>query len=433
MHDPYLALPPVRSAEGKPVVPADFQSLMASVRFDAARQVAEVSASVELSLLDLEGWPAFDLRQDAISKAAFDGADLPVAALAHRDMGAGYEARMRAVEVDCEAGSRHLLQLRYRLGAPQAEGANEVEWLGPGNGLRWDLWMSDLEPGRYLEMWLPANLCHDRLSMALDIEVAGTPRPHALLANGAVDELEAGRHWTVRYPSSYTSLSPMLVLAPLDEVALRVADVTAAGRRLSVTAAGIAGGCGDLEAAVNDAAAWLSYFSTRYGAWAHGDRFLAVLWDAPRGMEYDGATTASPAALEHEVFHSWFGRGVKPAHASDGWMDEAMATWATASRKAGHGRYGCEELGLDEAPTTLSPAHPWSRHTPRDAYPAGSRLLEGIAYLVGGAGRLREVLADWHHAYCGKLASSEDLRQHLGRWCERDLRPWWDRYVYGLQ
>ena len=35
-------------------------------------------------------------------------------------------------------------------------------------------------------------------------------------------------------------------------------------------------------------------------------------------MEYDGATTAAVGAVEHEVLHSWFGRGIKPARASDG-------------------------------------------------------------------------------------------------------------------
>jgi len=402
------------------------------VRFDLSAQTADVSAEVDLSLLAAGGWPAFDLRQDGISAASFDGADLPVEALAHRDMGAGYEARMRAVEVDCEAGSRHRLQLRYQLGAPQATGANDVGWLGRGEGVRWDLWMSDLEPGRYLEMWFPANLCHDRLSIELDIEVSGTARPHTLLANGAVETREAGRRWAVRYPPSYTSLSPMLVLAPSDEIAQRRTSAAVAGQEVSVVIASLGGEGGDLDGAVDDTAAWLTYFSSRYGPWAHGDRFLAVLWDVPRGMEYDGATTASPGALEHEVFHSWFGRGVKPAHASDGWMDEAMATWATAAGRAGRGRYGSGELGLDEAPSTLFPPHPWSRHTPREAYSDGCRLLEGVAHLAGGAGRLRSALAEWHGGYAGKLASSDDLARHLARWCKRDLSPWWDRYVYGL-
>jgi hypothetical protein len=50
----------------------------------------------------------------------------------------------------------------------------------------------DLEPGRYLEMWLPSNLCHDQLSIDLEVEVVGTARPHVLLANGAAVEHTPG-------------------------------------------------------------------------------------------------------------------------------------------------------------------------------------------------------------------------------------------------
>ncbi|MDA8303185.1 MAG: hypothetical protein M0005_16985 [Actinomycetota bacterium] len=417
---------------GQPVVPVDMARLTATVRFDLAAQLAEVSAVVDLTLEQHAGWPAFDLRQD-IDSASFDGTEVPGEALEHRDMGAGYEARMRCVEVACDPGSRHRLELRYRLGTPQATGAQALEW--PDQGVRWDLWMSDLEPGRYLEMWLPANLCHDRLAIELSVEVAGAGRRHVLLANGEINEAVPGRRWSVRYPPSYTALSPLLVLAPAEEVVLRRRETSVAGLPMSVTVACLAGAGAaadpaSADSAAADVTAWLSYFAARYGRWAHSSRFVAVVWGSDRGMEYDGATTSSPHALEHEVFHSWFGRGVKPARASDGWIDEAMATWATASRRA-VGRYGAEELGLDEPPTLLCPPHPWSRHTPREAYLGGSRLLAGLAYMAGGAPQLRSALADWYGTYRGRAASSEDLANHMARWCGRDVGPWFDRYVHG--
>lgn len=420
---------PVR-VDGRLVVPVDIERLVASVRLDVAARQADVSASIELRLEGPAGYPVFDLRQ-TIDAATFDGHALAPDALAHCDMGAGPEARMRSVDVHCAAGSSHRLDLRYRLGTPDAAGALPVGWSVAGDGVVWDLWMSDLEPGRYLEMWFPANLCHDTMAIELDVEVTGTDRPHRLLANGVVTERRPGARWDVRYPRSYTSLSPLLVLVPADEVEVRQASASPAGRQMKVTVAGFSGADEDIDAALEDVAAWLSYFTARYGRWAHGDEFLAVLWAAPRGMEYDGAATASEPALEHEIFHSWFGRGVKPARASDGWVDEAMATWATASRRAGGGRYGVGELGLDESPTLLCPPQPWSRHTPREAYTAGSRLMAGLAYMAGGAAQLRSALAGWHRGYSGRTATTEDLARHLRPWCGRDLGPWWDRYVYG--
>jgi hypothetical protein len=386
-----------------------------------------------------DGLPAFDLRQE-IGRAVLDGQELAVDALAHQDLGAGHDARMRVLDVTCAEGSRHRLDLTYELGAPDATGAQPIAWRegGPaGSGVLWDLWMSDLEPGRYLEMWLPVGLCHDSLELAIDLEVTGTEVAHTLMANGAVGEGEGagpgGKSWAVRYPARYTCLSPLLVLVPSDQVELR-RGVARGTKPSQVTVGALTGSDLDPDAALADATAWLAYFNARYGTWAHGDELLVLLWGAPRGMEYDGATTASPAALEHEIFHSWFGRGVKPASARDGWIDEAMATWATSSAAAGGlGRFSTEELGLDEPPVQLCPPHPWARHTPRAAYPEGARLLGGVARMMGGAGAMRAALADWHHRFGGSMATSQDLCAHMSSWCGRDLGPWWDRYVYGQE
>lgn len=401
---PPLPPPPVQ-LDGRLAVPVDIHQVTASVRFDMASQTAEVSATVELTIDGPTGCPVFDLRQD-IDAATLDGRPLPPEALGHADMGAGTGARMRVVDVACEGGTSHVLSLRYRLGTPQATGALPVEWSPTGDGVSWDLFMSDLEPGRYLEMWLPANLCHDRLAVELEVEVAGTARPHVLLANGPAVEHTAGYGWSVRYPGTFTSLSPLLVLAPSDQVKAQQTAVHAGGKETLVRVARVDAAGTGLHDVTADIAAWLSYFTERYGSWAHGDDFLAVIWDLPRGMEYDGATTACEAAIEHEVFHSWFGRGVKPACAADGWIDEAMATWVTASRRATIGRFAVEELGLDEPPSLLYPAHPWSRHTPREAYAAGGRLMSGLAYMAGGAAQLRSALAGLAQG------SFRRLRQH---------------------
>jgi hypothetical protein len=413
---------------GRLAVPIDIEHLVASVRFDAVSKVAEAKATLRFKLDAQAGFPVFDLRQ-TIDEVVLDGRTLSADAVPHWDMGAGLDARMRVLDVAVDAGSRHELELSYHFGTPDATGGLPVGW--SNGGVAWDLWMSDLEPGRYLEMWFPANLCHDAMTIELTVEVAGSDRPHRVLANGAVSEHSSGSRWSVRYPSTFTSLSPLLVLAPADEVSVRTTTAALAGRSLGVTVAGLHGAGDDLSAAMADLVAWLSYFCARYGPWAHGERLLAVLWGSPRGMEYDGATTASVAALEHEVFHSWFGRGVKPACASDGWMDEAMATWATASRRVEGGRYEVEELGLDEPPSLLYPAHPWSRHTPRSAYADGSRLLAGVAEMAGGAPQLRSALAEWYTSRAPGTGTTEELARHLGAWCGRDLGPWWERYVYG--
>jgi aminopeptidase N len=150
-------------------------------------------------------------------------------------------------------------------------------------------------------------------------------------------------------------------------------------------------------------------------------------------MEYDGATTASVRALEHEVFHSWFGRGVKPARASDGWIDEAWTSWATATGRSDPSRFESAELDLDQPAVELYPPHPWSRHTAPESYREGARLFAGLAHLLGGPDRLRAAMADWYRANAGGLATTDGLATHLRVWSGADVNPLWARYVHGRE
>lgn len=156
-----------------------------------------------------------------------------------------------------------------------------------------------------------------------------------------------------------------------------------------------------------------------------------VVWGPGRGMEYDGATTASVGALEHEVFHSWFGRGVKPASAGDGWIDEAWTSWATSTRRSEVPRFVAEPPGPDLAPTVLRPPSPWARHTPVEAYTVGARVFAAVADRIGGADRLRSAMAAWYAANAGGFDSTDGLLAHLQRWSGADLADLWDRYVHG--
>jgi len=224
----------------------------------------------------------------------------------------------------------------------------------------------------------------------------------------------------------------MLVLAPTDALEIRRSAVSLPGRSrsLGLVTARHTETDADLADCEADLRSWLTYLSVRYEPWVHGDTFSAVVWAPGRGMEYDGATTASLAALEHEVFHSWFGRGVKPARAADGWIDEAWTTWATSSGRSEVSRFASIELGLDEPPIQLYPPHPWARYTPGEAYVHGSRLFAGLAHLFGGAERLRAAMADWYRSNAGGLVTTDGLAAHLRAWSGVDIGPLWARYVH---
>lgn len=405
----------------------DVTEVHAAIDLDVAARQAGTRAAVRFEAAGLEGLPALDLRQEP-DRLHLDGRPLPVGAWPHVDLSGGPGAEMRVLEAGGLGAGGHLLEVDYALATPDAEGAVPIEWRD--GGVRWDLWMSDLRPGRYLEMWVPAPLCHDRFALTIDLSISGTDRPHVVVTNGAVSTRAGG--WRVRFPSHFTSLSPMLVVAPADEVEQRQASVAMPGRAaLTVRSARHLDVEVDLAACEADVAAWLPYLASRYGPWAHGGEMTVFVWGPGRGMEYDGATTASEGALEHEVFHSWFGRGVKPARAADGWIDEAWTSWATATRRSEAPRYSAAALALDEEPVVLYPPQPWARHTPVAAYTDGARLFAGVAHLLGGAPQLRSAMAGWYRANAGQLASTDGLERHLRLVGGDDIAPLWARYVHG--
>jgi hypothetical protein len=423
--------PPPTILDGRRIVAPDVERIDANLRFDLAAQTAIGEAEVHFRAGEQAGHPALDLRQP-IEWLRLDGKELPADDFPAMDLGAGPGTEMRVLETSLEGDSLHQLEVGYRLDTPLAEGAEPIGWTD--GGLRFDLWMSDLQPGRYLEMWIPAPLVHDQFALNVGIELVGHDRPHTVVANtGSVEAAGGAGRWELGYPAHFTALSPMLVLAPSNEVELRRGSVNLPGRKR--TLALVCGKHSEVDADLGDCEAdvrsWLTYMAARYGPWAHGDTFWAFVWGPGRGMEYDAATTASVAALEHEVFHSWFGRGIKPARAGDGWIDEAWTSWATMSRRSEQPRFHSEELPLDDPPVELYPQHPWARHTPLEAYTHGARLFAGLAFLFGGADRLRTAMAEWYRVNAGRSVTTNGLAAHLNAWSGIDISPWWARYVHG--
>ncbi|HWW52769.1 MAG TPA: hypothetical protein VNY84_03325 [Acidimicrobiales bacterium] len=389
--------PPPTKVDGRMIVAGELRSLEGRLHFDIDRRQARADVSAVIAVSS-PGWPAWDLRQPLLPSA-----------FAHVDLGGGPGAEMRVLDRPLEPGELHRLDLSYALDTPGVADPRPIAW-GDGT-VAFDVWCSDLAPGRYLEQWLPVGLCQDRFSLTLEIEITGAGEPHTVIANGQIEG-----EWRIRWPDHHTSLSSLLVIAPASSL------VAAEAGPVQLTAEAVL--ALDPVEQAERAAAYIETYSTRLGAYRHGRHFVAHLWDSTRGMEYDGAASASVNALEHEVFHSWYGRGIKPATANDGWIDEAITSWATGD---GTGRLWAVEFPLDQPPVVLAPPSPWSRHTPREAYTIGARLFADLAWRTSV-----DTVLDALAAYEGSFVSTAALQAHLAASLGIDVAPWWDRYVRGV-
>jgi hypothetical protein len=106
-----------------------------------------------------------------------------------------------------------------------------------------------------------------------------------------------------------------------------------------------------------------------YGAFPHPS--ITVLQAGMGGMEYCGATMTDFSALGHELFHSYFARGVMPANGNSGWIDEALASWRDD---------GYQTLSTLSGTSGMSSHSYYTRTTDQAAYSFGERFM---SYLDG--------------------------------------------------
>ena len=422
-----LAPPPV-SFEGKTAVPVDISAIDAHLVFDGAASAASGDATLTFVVGPEAGRPMFDLRQ-TITAVWLDGAPIAVGQVLTRDLGGGPGAELRVLDVLLAAGSSHTLRIAYTLGLPASPAGGSyppgLAW-SAGPRLVFNVGFTDLAAARYLEAWVPANLIWDQYSVSVELQVTGTAIAHRVITNGAVTSLGTN-HWRVTFPDRVTALSTLVEVRASDTLASSSTTVTlpVSGRLITIEAFKLASNATlSLATVLANLSSWLVENENHAGPYLHGDRFVAFLIQG--GMEYEGGCTSGPGSLRHEAFHSWWGRGAKPASQADGWWDEAWNVYHD------NGGAGTQPFDFTESPVPLSPRNPYSRVTPSSAYSSGERFFEGVAALTSPAA-LTSWMAEFYRARLDRPVSTLDLESHLvARAGHPDLVDAFHRWIYGF-
>jgi hypothetical protein len=419
--------PPTRIVDGLSAVPIDIQQITAALTFDGASSSGTGDATVDFIVGPGGGCPIFDLRQ-TITAVWLDGVPLTLSDVALHDFGGGAGAELRVVNAVLADGTSHTLRVTYTLGTPQASIAGSYQpamtW-SSGPRLAFNFGFTDLGPGRYLESWIPANLIFDQFGLALELRVLNTAVAHTPITNGVVTSVGVN-HWSVAFPSRFTALSHLLELRAVDAVTSQTASTVlpGSGATIQIEAWKLAGSTVDLAARLADIGVFLAANESSAGPYLHGGRFVAFLHTG--GMEYDGGTTTSMGALQHETFHSWWGRGLKPAGQADGWWDEAWTVYNDA------GASGSVPFNFANAPVELSSRNPWMRRTPSASYTSGRQFFEGAASLIGPA-NLKSHMAGFFADRHARPATTVQLEEFLvARSSDPTLVDAFHRFVYGF-
>jgi hypothetical protein len=420
--------PPPTAIDGLLAVPIDVQHVHAVVTLDGAASTALADVTMMYAVGPTAGNPLFDLRQ-TIDQAWLDEAMIAPSLLAAHDVGAGTFSTIRIIDAFQEAGSVHTLRLAYALGPPQSQlgGAYPpvLEW-SPGPMVRWSFGLSDLNAGRYLEAWFPANLLFDQFPVDLEIRITGTVVPHSLITNGVATNLGANE-WAVQFPEHFAPLSPLVEVRASDTVEQATGLVTLplSGTAVTIEAWKLAGGPENLATCIDEAKDLLIANENDYGPYL-SDRYVIFFHGASGGMEYNGATTTSIGALAHETFHSWFARGMTPASQSDAWWDEGFTTFHD------DGADDVEPFDFLAPPVELCSRQLFQRRTPANAYWDGSRFFRGVAAQLGAV-TLREAMRALYEMRRGTPVSTTMLEEHLvTRAGMPELVDAFHHFVYGF-
>ena len=424
----FALAPPSKTVDGLLAVPIDIESITGRFVFDGGAQAASADATITYTVGPAAGNPIFDLRQ-TVSQAWVDGTSFPPAQLAHHTFGNGAFTDLRVLESAQAAGSVHTLRVQYPLAIPDAQlgGAYlpALEW-SPGPRLQFRFGMSDLNRGRYLEAWLPANLIFDQYSLDLEVQILNTLAAHSVITNGQVTGLGVN-HWQLAFPPHFSALSHLLEVRATDTLEQQTGSVTlpVTGSTVPIEVWQPSGGGVDLGAQITTIGTLLTDNENRYGGCLH-EKFTA-LFAGSGGMEYEGGTTTSGQALEHETFHSWFARGIKPASQADGWWDEAFTKFHD------DGADDAVPLDFADPPVQLCSRDPWQRHTPTTAYTEGNDFFKGMAALLG-APTLNALMRDLHNEHKGKTpVSTARIEEHLlSRSGNAQVVGGFHHFVYGL-
>ncbi|MCP4580678.1 MAG: M1 family metallopeptidase [candidate division Zixibacteria bacterium] len=413
--------------DGILAVPINILNVTASMTFNAANKTAQCTAVMQFVLGHTGGNPIFDLRQTILS-ASLDGNTINPAKLAHHDFGGGLNTQLRIIEEFLNSNTTHSLTLIYDLGTPDAPNAQSIGWSSNTTRLSFDIYLSDLNPARYLEMWLPSNLLFDEFPVDLEVRITGSAYDHVLMTNGNKSDLGTN-HWRIAFPATFCSSSHLLLIESADKVELLTDNISLSGGNVVTL---------ELMKFVNDTSinladkaitlgSYLIDFDNNIGPYLHGNRFVALLDNTVnRSMEYDGGTTSNIQSLRHETFHSWWARGMRPASGDDGWLDEGWTMYYTSGS-------GPNAIPFDmtDTPVKLWYNNPFKRNTPNASYVSGANFFSGLAADLGIA-LLQNYMSEIYREQKDRRYSTPFIEAELIRRSGKlELADYFDRFVYG--
>ena len=388
----------------------DFEEAVYDITYDMDLKKSEVVAKFKMHIVE-EGYPLFDLVEDP-TFVALDGIETTTSVISTPTN----ETKLRVINKLLPTG-KYELTVKVLL-------KNLVEY--SDKGVKSAFWVTDLEDRYYLERYIPVNLEYDRLKMIFNIQFNGLKAKQHIFSNGSVNWV-SGQKARIEFPEYFSVNSLYFHTTPVGSVELLEASFKSVNGQdipVSIYQAAKSSDSEGLKGLQNLALKVFNELESDYGAFPHASITIynaSLAHMGLGGMEYAGATVTNKGSLSHELFHSYFARGVTPANGNAGWIDEALASW----RDNGYNRlgslYGSSQMA----------AHPaYTRKTDTSAYGFGARFMAFLDNKFKAQGGLKPFMNKLIEKKLFEPIFTEDFIKEMENFYGLELQDIFKTYVF---
>jgi hypothetical protein len=286
-------------------------------------------------------------------------------------------------------------------------------------GVRLELSIRDLKDRMFLEQYLPTNFEFDQYEIKFNLIFKNKKKINQeIFANGEIIKLNENK-FEIKFPKFYTTSCVYFHTLPKKTVYKNYFKYKSInGREIPVTL-------------YTNLPFRLKKFKKRtievfeelekdYGPWPHKS-FIAYR-KGFGGMEHSGATVTSLGALGHEMFHSYFAKGIIPANGDSGWIDEGLARW----RDKGYPRSSL----INFSPSSIGRSSSYARKTKSESYEEGSLFMSYLDYKLSEVGGLKNFLKGYFNTYKYQVVTTEHLKNNLEFFLGEDLTYLFNEFIY---
>jgi hypothetical protein len=403
----HLAPPDFNTDHGRAIF-VDFQKAEYNVTFDTLKMRTTVSTKITFKAL-AKGKPIFDLLPEP-TNLKMNGQNTTQEIVSFP----GGISTLRQVMQEVEPGI-HTLEMENRFKE------NVIYWplLGRVSSA---FWIRDLKERKFLEQYVPSNFEFDQYKIVMNIKFAGTKKSRQdIYSNGVVTQTSPTTY-RIEFPEYFTVSCPYFHTTPKGRMRrLDFSYPSISGRHIPITV--YSPFKSRTKRFKKETIRVMAELEADYGAWAHPGFVAYGTMPGTGGMEHSGATQTSFGALDHEMLHSYFAKGIMPANGASGWIDEAIASW----RDKGYPRlpdpgFGGSNIGGHSV---------YQRHTDNRSYALGSAFMAYLDWRLQDMGGLKAFLKGYFAAYKHQVVTTEHFKNNLEFFSGIKMDSEFDTFIFG--